>query len=319
MRIPLRIGEPYHVVYYAPLHVAQCGGFFEAEDLDVEITAAASFAAIVAGWGSPSDSGVAGGGTTDVAVGGIMRSLVAFDRGETPVPVHFARVNDRDGFLLLGRAHGFEWHNLLDRRLIVFAEAPTPLHVLRSLLLSRGLDPDRIDVIDDVPIARVAEAFRNGIGDFVLTQSHVAEELTRGGDAILLRAMAEEAESLPYSSYYCPPDYVIREPESVRRVARANAAAIRWMQSHSGDEIWESIRPDFAEGDAETLRAATVRYKALGVWSSDTTLPPLSYARLAAAMQRGGLITRIAPYELVIRDQAARTAEAELDGEHGSS
>ena len=64
-----------------------------------------------------------------VAVGGIMRSLVAYDRGESFVPVHFARVNDRDGFLLLGRAIGFDWPDLAGKRLIVFGEAPTPWRV----------------------------------------------------------------------------------------------------------------------------------------------------------------------------------------------
>jgi len=307
----LRIGEPYHVVYYAPLHVAHRGGYFERAGLDVEIVPAASFAELLAQW-KGQERRIPGAGPygVDIAVGGIMRSLVAFDRGEHGIPVHFARVNDRDGFFLLGREPAFDWTDLLGRRLIVFAEAPTPWQVLRAMLLGKGLDPDRIQVVADVPIDAVAMAFRNGIADFALTQAHVAEELTRAGDAVILRAMAEEVGALPYSSYYCAPDYLELAPEVIAGVARAHAATMRWIRAHTGDEIWDTIRPAFADGDAELLRAATVRYKALGTWDSDTTLPLPSYDALATAMKAGGLVRRVAPYDLVIRDEAAREAEA---------
>jgi NitT/TauT family transport system substrate-binding protein len=302
----VRIGEPYHVVYYAPLHVAQLGGFFRHAGLEVEIVPSASFASSTAAMQS---------GGMDVAVGGIMRSLVAFDRGEPIVPVHFARVNDRDGFLLLGRSPQFDWPDLLGRRVMVFAEAPTPLYVLRAHLLTNGIDADQMLAETDVPIGQVAEAFRHGAADFVLTQAHVAEDLMQSGDAVLLRSMAEEAGPLPYSSYYCAPDYLAREPEVVRGVAHANAAAIRWMRGQSGEAIWERIAPAFAGEDADLLRAATIRYQTLGTWSDDTTLPRSSFSRLATALSHGGLIARIPPYELICDDLSAREAEARLAAE----
>jgi NitT/TauT family transport system substrate-binding protein len=304
----VRIGEPYHVVYYAPLHVARLGGFFESQDLAAEIVPSASFSSLVTAW----DASQRGSGRIDIAVGGIMRSLVAYDRGEAMLPVHFARVNDRDGFIILGRDQAFEWPDLLDRETIVFAEAPTPVQVLRSYLFGKGLDADRMKIIDSIPISGVAEAFRSGRGDFVLTQAHVAEELTQTGSAWLLRSMALEAGPLPYSSYYCAPDSLERNSEIIRRVALANAYALRWMQSHSAADIWELIGPAFGDEDEATLRAATVRYKTLGVWDSDSAIPEESYDRLAEALFRGGLISRIAPYELVIRDEPARSAEAVL-------
>jgi NitT/TauT family transport system substrate-binding protein len=301
--VNVRIGEPYHVVYYAPLHVAMLGGFFARESLDVELVPAASFEKTSAAMQS---------GEMQVAVGGIMRSLVAFDRGESFVPVHFARVNDRDGFLLLGRDQEFDWADLAGRRLIVFGEAPTPWQVLRAFLLDKGLDPDAIQALTDVAIGDVASAFRARRADYVLTQAHVAEDLIRSGDAVLLKAMAQQAGPLPYSSYYCSPDFLQREPETIARIARANARAMRWMREHSGDEIWETIVPDFPDGDQPLLRAATLHYKALGPWDSDTTLPRESFDRLAYALNRGGLISKVADYELICQDEPARAAEATL-------
>jgi NitT/TauT family transport system substrate-binding protein len=302
----IRIGEPYHVVYYAPLHVAQLEGFFEREGLEVEIVALPSF---IAGRTAMQAREI------DVAVGGIMRSLVAFDQGEPVVPVHFARVNDRDGFLLLGRDQEFDWLDLLGKRLLVFAEAPTPLYVLRSHLVQKGLDPEQVLIIGDVPISEVAEAFRHNAAEYVLTQAHVAQDLIRSGSGKLLRAMADETGPLPYSSYYCTPDYLAHEPEAVRSVTRANAAAMRWMQRHTGEEIWESIAPAFVGEDSALLRAATIRYRSLGTWDSDSTLSRGSFSRLATTLHRGGLIARLPPYELICDDLLAREAESRLASE----
>jgi ABC-type nitrate/sulfonate/bicarbonate transport system substrate-binding protein len=229
--------------------------------------------------------------------------------------VHFARVNDRDGFLLLGRTARFDWTDLLGRRLIVFAEAPTPLFVLRAHLRAKGLDPDQLQPVTDVPLSEHAAAFRRGVGDYVLTQAHVAEELLASGDAVLLRAMADEAGPLPYSSYYCSGDYLQTGAEVLRRLARAHAAAMRWMRNHPGKEIWEVIAPGFAGEDAALLRAATLRYRALGVWDSNTALPRSSYLRLAESLNRGGLIARVPPYELICDDIVAREAESRLAAE----
>lgn len=297
----VRVGETYHVVFYAPFYVAHRLGLFERQGIQLEVDVYGASTAL---------SGAMDRGDVDIGIGGIMRSLVAFNRGEPAVPVHFARINDRDGFLLLGHEPKFDWPDLLDKRLIVFAEAPTPWQVMRSLLAGKGLDPDRVHAVADVPLGRIAAAFRDGAADFVLTQAHVAEELLRGGDALLLRSMAEEAGALPYSSYFCRSDYLTRNEESLRPFVRAHVDALNWIAQHDGAEVWDVIAPAFAGEDQALLRTATERYHAAGTWSSDSTLPRASYQALAQALQRGGLIQRVAPYELVCSDLLAREAEA---------
>ena len=93
-------------------------------------------------------------GEIDVALGGIMRSLVSYHQGANEAPLHFTRVNDRDGFFLLGRSAAFDWPDLIGKRLILFSEAPTPWYVLRTHLIDRGLDPDKIEVVAGLPAPR---------------------------------------------------------------------------------------------------------------------------------------------------------------------
>jgi NitT/TauT family transport system substrate-binding protein len=302
--VRVRVAETYHVVYYAPYYVASRLRLFEREGVEVTGTRYGS---------NPAARAAFDHGEADIGIGGIMRSLVAFDRGEPIVPVHVARINDRDGFLLLGRSAEFDWPDLIGRRLIVFAEAPTPVSILRAHLLTKGLAAGDVQVIDDVPLGAVAAEFRAGTSDFVLTQAHVAEDLLRSGDAVLLRAMADEAGALPYSSYYCDPSFLGNE-EALRGFVRAHVRALTWIRQHTAGQIWDLIAPDFSGEDTALLAAAVERYHDLKTWHSDATIPQSSFAKLAGTLSKGGLIQRIPPYELVCNDLIAREAEARLGG-----
>src|SRR5581483_3894778 len=100
------------------------------------------------------------------------------------------------------------------------------------------------------------------------------------------------------------------QPEALTALIRAHAAALAWMRAASGAEIWATIAPSFPDADPTIFRRAVERYHRLGVWSSDATLPRVSFDRLASLMQRGGLIQRVAPYEACCDDRLTRAALA---------
>lgn len=289
----VRFGLTFHSIYYAPFYMAWRGGHFERAGIDVEYTAYGDGRLV---------QEALEGGAIDVGLGGIMRSLEMYDRGAATVPVHFARVNDRDGFFLLGRSEQFEWPDLLGKRLLIFSEAPTPRYILRGFLAERGLDADRIDYVTDRPIAELAAAFRAGEGDFFEGPAHVVEDLLRSGSAVFLRSLGEATGNIPYSSYAVQPDVLDREAEMIDAVFRGHAAALDWMGTVDGAAIWDVIRPAFPDAHDEIFRRAVERYQRLGTWSSSPTLDRDTYQRLAELLQRGGLISSIAPFKTVCRE-----------------
>jgi hypothetical protein len=86
-------------------------------------------------------------GGADVGLSGPLRALGALDRGEGRL-VCVAEVNSRVGFFLLGRApaHDFGWRDLAGRRVLVFAEAPTPRLCLEYLLERHGVRPGAVEL-----------------------------------------------------------------------------------------------------------------------------------------------------------------------------
>jgi NitT/TauT family transport system substrate-binding protein len=293
----LRLALTFHHVFYAPYYVTLHRGLFAEQGLELTTTVPGDGRLVLAGQAS---------GEIDVALGGIMRSLVSFNAGETDAPLHFTRVNDRDGFFLVGRSERFDWPDLLGRRLILFSEAPTPWYVLRALLLERGLDPDRIQAVPGLPAPDAAAAFKAGEADFLECPAQVAEALVAEGSGVVVREMAAEAGPIPYSSYSSRREVLDTQAEALRALIRAHVAALAWMRAATGAEIWETIAPSFPDADAAVYRRAVERYHRLGVWSSDATLPHASFDRLADLMQRGGLIERVAPYEACCDDRLTR-------------
>lgn len=301
----LRLGVTFHSIFYAPFLVALHRGLFHQQGLDLQATTTGDGRLVLGGMER---------GEFDVGIGGIMRSLVAFDAGAERPPLHFARINDRDGFFLLGRSPEFDWPDLLGKRLILFSEAPTPWYVMRGLLRERGLDPDRVEVIGDRPAPEAAAAFRAGQADFLEAPAPFAEALIRDGAAVIVREMARELGPLPYSSYCARPEVLEQQPEAVSALIRAHVAALDWMRSASGAEIWETIQASFPDDDPLVMQRAVERYQRLGTWAADASLPRVSYDRLAELLQRGGLIQRIAPYELICNDNLARAVLQERAG-----
>ncbi|MFN8557860.1 MAG: ABC transporter substrate-binding protein [Dehalococcoidia bacterium] len=297
----VRLAATFHSVFYAPYYVALNRGLFERAGVELEPVTFGDGLKVLAAMEA---------GDIDVGIGGIMRSLVRWDQGVRSVPIHFARVNDRDGFFLLGRPGPFAWPDLLDQRLMLFAEAPTPWYTMRAHLKSMGLDPARVQVMPPTPVDQVAAAFRGGATDFLETPAPVAEELVRDGVAVIHREMANETGPLPYSSYCARPELFSTAPDLLQAVARANIDALAWIRSVSGTAVWEAIRPSFPDDDPAIMQRAVERYHRLGVWHSDATIPHASFAKLADMLHRGDLISRVAPYDVCCDDAPTRAALA---------
>src|SRR5437016_5636366 len=107
-------------------------------------------------------------GAADVSLSGIMRSFELADRGDA-APVHFAAVNNRNGFFLLSRQAqpSFGWSDLIGRTVISFGGAPTPWLCMQSVLRRHGVDPARVTFLRGLSTEDAVAAFRARKGDFI--------------------------------------------------------------------------------------------------------------------------------------------------------
>ena len=292
----LVVWEPFRSIFYAPQWATIHGGYFAGEGLDVEVRTAG---------GGVTTTGVLLDGGAQIALGGIMRSLDVADRGGAFLP-HFAEVNSRNGFFLLGRRPRFAWSDLRGATVLGFAEAPTPWQCMLTVLRQNGVDPATVRIERTRPVAEAVAAFRSGYGDFLETGQPFTEALLADGAAHLAASMGEATGPVPFSSYMTTTAFLRDGREMLVRFTRALVRAQRWMAQAGPSAISDVIAPAFPDVDPELRRRAVARYLAQGTWPSHPVLTRDGYAYLQQILLDGSLIKHRHRYEDLVDESVAR-------------
>ena len=294
----LTIYEPFRSMFYAPQFVALHGGHFTAEDLDVSIVTASA---------GTTTTGALTEGRSEIALGGIMRSLDLADRGGPNLP-HFAEMNSRNGFFMLSRAprSRFEWRELIGATVIDFAEAPTPWQCLLTVLRRHGVDPATVRIERTLALAEAIAAFRAGRGDFLQTGQPFTEQLLADGVAHLAASMGEATGPLPFSSYMTTETFLRERRDVVMRFTRAVYAAQRWMARADAKQVADVIAPAFGDVPADVRQRVVARYLVQGTWAQDPIIRQPGYEYLMKILLDGGFITRAHRYDELIDTTVAR-------------
>jgi len=109
----IRIQFTLFSAFYSPLISTMSGGFLKAEGLDAEWSVS-----------PPGVSALAAlkDGSAHVVQSALSQGFTSLDKGETPEAVHFAQVNEMDGFFLTGRQAdpAFTWKKLEGAEVVTF-------------------------------------------------------------------------------------------------------------------------------------------------------------------------------------------------------
>ena len=157
-----------HSAFYTPLLICISGGFLKDERLEPHYEVQTPERTVV---------DLIRQGEIHLAQSAVATSFAALEMGEAIDIVHFAQINERDGFFLAGResAADFDWSNLIGREVLVdhFFQ---PLAMFKYALHKKGISFDDIKVVDAGDVAAIDESFRQGKGDFRSEERRVGKE-----------------------------------------------------------------------------------------------------------------------------------------------
>src|SRR6185437_16738482 len=159
----IRITASRHTAFYSPLISTMAAGFLEKHGLEHTYSVLAP---------GETAAGMIREGKTDVMQSAPSTNWAKMDRGETGFPMHFALINQRDGFFLVGRAvggAGFNWKHL-EGKMLLADHGSQPLAMLRYAIRYNGVDEQKIKFVNAGTAEEMARAFRAGEGDFVHLQ-----------------------------------------------------------------------------------------------------------------------------------------------------
>ena len=297
---PLRVVVAFHSIFYAPLPVAIRGGHFAAEGVEVD----PETPALAAGTVDALLSGVA-----DVSLSGIMRSFQLVDRGGARL-VHFAAVNDRNGFFLLSREPRprFAWPDVVGRTIISFGGAPTPWLCMQAVLRRHGVDPARVTFRRDLSTPDAIAAFRAREGDFIEHGPPVIDQLIADGTGHLVASMGEATGPVPFSSLMATPETLTKQRDVLIPFVRGLYRAQRWMAASTAEEIAAVVAPVFSDIEPAVRIAAVERYLGQSTWATDPVLTRAGYETLQEILLSAGFIKTPHPFESLVDTEIARAA-----------
>ncbi len=276
--------------FYSPLIATEAGGFLAAEGLSAEFS--------VAGPGRVPRAGLEDG-SLDVIQSAPSASWGPLERGEVSDIVHFAQINQRDGFFIAGRRADpdFAWGKLAGARVLA-DHGGQPLAMLKYALHKQGVDYASLEAIDaGAPDAMVA-AFRNGEADYVHLQGPAPQQLEDDGQGHVLASVGEAIGPVAFSSLSATRRFL--ETDLARAFVRAFQRSRSWVATGPADAIAEAEARFFPDTDEPVLARTIAAYQRLGCWQGALEIPRDAYEAALDVFLHSGLITRRHPYDAVV-------------------
>ena len=285
----IRIQFTLFSAFYSPLISAMSGGFLKAEGLDPEWSVAPAGVSALA---ALSD------GSAHVVQSALSQGFTSLNKGETPSAVHFAQINEMDGFFLTGRAPdpAFSWDKLKGRRVLV-DHGGQPLAMFKYACHRRGLDFASIQAVN-VPSDQMDAAFRKGEGDYIHQQGPAPQQLEHDRVGHVVASVGQAIGPVAFSSLAATRQWL--GTDMARSFMRAYRKARTWLLATPAAKVAEAEAAFFPEVDRAVLTSTIGYYQTLGCWTShvDVTRPAFEVA--LDVFQHSGLITRRHRYEDVI-------------------
>ncbi|HEX5795144.1 MAG TPA: ABC transporter substrate-binding protein [Geminicoccaceae bacterium] len=286
----IRILFSRYSAFYSPLVATQAGGFLAAEGLEAEFA--------VAGAGAPPRARLKDG-SIDLIQSAPSASWGPLERGEDSEIVHFALINQRDGFFLAGRRPDpeFAWRKLEGARVLVDHGAQ-PLAMFKYALHEQGVNYARLEAVDaGAPEAMVA-AFRAGQGDYIHLQGPAPQQLEQDGVAHVVAAVGATFGPVAFSSLCATRSWLATD--LAKAFMRAYAKARKWVASEPPAAVAKAEARFFQGVDEAVLARTIAAYQRLGCWQGPLEIPRDAYEVALDVFQHGGLITRRPPYDAVV-------------------
>jgi len=279
-----------HSAFYTPLLVTIGGGFLAAEGIDANFSIAETPRDVLAG---------IHGGSVQVAQSAVSANFGALERGKKSPLVHFAQINERDGFMLVAREpdESFSWDKLKGKKVLVDHDRQ-PLAMFKYALHKEGIDYGAIEPIDAGGPQDMEKVFRGGQGDYVHLQGPAAQQLTSEGVGHAVAWPGKSIGPVAFSSLAASRQW--RESPAAETFMRAYRRARDFAIEMDPDEVASAVGRYFNEVDRDALIKAVETYQELGCWSPGVRITPEAFDTTLDVFQNSGHISKRPAYDQVV-------------------
>lgn len=301
---PVTLNEVAHSVFYAPQYAAIENGYFEEEGIDLTL---------VTGFGADKTMTAVLSGEADIGFMGAESSVYAFQEGASDPVINFAQLTQRAGNFIVARNadDDFEWEDLKGKYVLGGRKGGMPEMVFEYILKQKGIDPEKDLTIDQsIDFGSTAAAFSGGQGDYTVEFEPSATALEEEGSGFVVASCGVESGYVPYTSYSAKSSFLEEDPDLIQRFTNALQKGMDYVNSHTPEEIAETIAPQFTDSSVETITTIVRRYQEQDTWKDNLIFEESSFTLLQDILETAGeLNSRLDYKDLVVTTFAEKAFE----------
>ena len=275
--------------FYSPLISTMTGGFLKEEGLDFEFTVSAPGVTAITALDD---------GSADVVQSTLSQGFNTLNKGDLPKCVHFAQINEMDGFFLTGREkdQNFTWDKLEGAEVLVH-HGGQPMTMFKYACFRAGIDMDKIKIIDAGNGGEMDKAYRAGTGQFIHQQGPAPQQLEADGVGHVVTALGPVIGACGFSSLAARPEWL--ESEEAKAFTRAYIKTRNYMNDASAAEIAAAEKPLFPNIDEAVLADCIHTYQNMGVWTRHIDITDDGYNAMLDIFEYDGMLKTRYAYDQV--------------------
>jgi NitT/TauT family transport system substrate-binding protein len=285
----VRIQFTLFSAFYSPLIATMAGGFLRDEGLEWDWSVAPKGVSAIR---------TVEAGEADLCQSAVSQGFGPAAKDEQPRVLHFAQINEKDGFFLTARAPDpdFRWSKLEGAEVLLF-KGGQPLAMFRYACHKAGIDFGKLRVVnaDDMD-----GAFRSGLGQYVQQQGPAPQQLEADGVGHVVAEVGRQIGPVAFSSLAATPGWLgTGEAEAFTRAYRKARA---WLIETPPAEVARAEREFFPNVEQGVLARCIEAYQGLGCWTPHIEITKPAFEVAQDVFQHAGQLERRVRWEQVCCD-----------------
>ena len=300
----IRVNEVTHSIFYAPFYLADSLGYFEEENIKVEITN---------GGGADNVMASVLSGDSHIGFCGPEAAMYVLIGGSSDAPKVFGQLTKRDGSFLVSRKAepNFKWEDLKGKEILAGRKGGVPAMTFEYVLNNHGLqDGKDLTLNYDVAFNLMTAAFEAGTADYCTMFDPVAYEYEAAGKGYVVASVGEASGEIPYTCFMAKQSWIDKNEMHVNGFLRAVMKAVKYIDENQSTTVAPYLLKYFAGTSEASIAASVDRYRKIDAWQKDLVMSQESFTRLQDVIERAGeLEKRVEMKKLVDNGYASEIAK----------
>ena len=275
--------------FYSPLISAMSGGFLKEEGIEATYSVS-----------PPGVSAIKAleDGEAQVIQSAPSQAFNSLAKGETPTAVHFAQINEMDGFFVTAREPDpdFSWKKLEVAEVVMFGGGQ-PLAMFQYACHKAGIDFSKIKPINPGGAAAIDKAFREGQGQYVQQQGPFPQQLAADGVGHIVAQVGPQIGPCAFSSLAATREWLATDV--AKAFMRAYRKTRQYMIDTPANEIAKAEKPYFPDIDEAVLADCIATYQHLGCWTPHVEITPQAFEVTLDVFEHFGTLKERYSYDQV--------------------